>query len=67
MSLTVEQLIRVVLNDQAYLYALIQEMKASLAGEDVTPEMFEAFQSEWAELTKGILEELEDATADSES
>ena len=53
--MTIEQLLKIILNDQAYLYALIMELKAD--GE-ATPEMFEAWQDEWMELTHEILEGL---------
>ena len=63
--MTVEQLLKVILNDQAFLYALIQESRATLVGDSViTPEQFEAWQDEWMELTKEILEGLDNGDND---
>jgi hypothetical protein len=55
--MTVEQLLRVIMNDQGYLYALIKQMQAG--DSVVTPEQFEAWQDEWAVNTREILQELE--------
>lgn len=54
----IEALLRVILNDQAYLYALIQEMKTQGLGQDATPEEFEAWQNDWAALTQAIFDEI---------
>lgn len=54
----IQQMLRVILNDQAYLYAMILKGQAQSRGTVVTEEQFARWQDEWKEQTDEILKTL---------